>query len=89
MLALLATLERRAKKAGEKSVVKGVVARLAAAGADRELIAKISTVGSKRLAVAKRAAGAKRAGRSIIKAKTKAKAATAKAKPSEPAGILA
>jgi hypothetical protein len=79
MLALLATLERRAKKSGEKSLVKSVVARLVAAGADRELIAKISTVRAKKIATADRTSSAKTSG------KTKA----AKSKLSESATVVA
>jgi hypothetical protein len=43
-LALLATLEARAKKNGEKSILKGVVGRLAEAGGHDDLIAAISAL---------------------------------------------
>ena len=48
LLALLAALEERAKKNGEKSIVKSVVGRLADAGVDDELIAEISALRPKK-----------------------------------------
>jgi hypothetical protein len=48
-LALLATLEARAKKKGQKSVVKGVVRRLKAAGASDQLIGEVAAVGAKKV----------------------------------------
>jgi hypothetical protein len=44
VLALIAVLDERAKKNGEKSVVKAVVGRLADAGASKELIAEIAAL---------------------------------------------
>jgi hypothetical protein len=59
VLALLATLEERAKKGGEKSIIKGVLGRLASAGANDELIAEISALRPKKAGGAKSVAETK------------------------------
>jgi hypothetical protein len=55
LLALIATLEERAKKNGEKSIVKGVVGRLEQAGASQDLIGEISALRPKKAAAVKAA----------------------------------
>jgi hypothetical protein len=47
LLALIATLEQRAQTKGKKSIVKGVVARLADAEANPALIAEIAALRKK------------------------------------------
>ncbi len=59
LLALLAVLEERSKKNGEKSIVKSVIGRLADAGADNELIAEISALRPKKADTAKSVAETK------------------------------
>lgn len=48
LMALIVTLEERAKAKGEKSIVKGVAARLADAGASPALIAEIAALRKKK-----------------------------------------
>ena len=72
VLALIAVLDERAKKSGEKSVVKSVVARLAEAGVSKELIAEISALRPKKAAKAKPVAGIKAAPKTNGKAKADA-----------------
>jgi len=79
-LALLATLEAKAKKNGEKSVVKGVLRRLKAAGASDQLIGEVAALCGKKAKPAKSDVTAK--GSSESKGASKSKgAAKAKKKP--------
>ncbi|MDR3507627.1 MAG: hypothetical protein P4L64_06990 [Caulobacteraceae bacterium] len=82
VLALLAELEARAHKAGDKSVVKGVAKRLKAAGATEALTAEIGALSAKeQKKAAKAAKAAAVALKSVLKTKDKAKVKdTAKAK---------
>jgi hypothetical protein len=48
LLALIATLEQRAQAKGEKSIVKGLVARLAEAEVNPALIAEIAALRKKK-----------------------------------------
>jgi hypothetical protein len=57
--ALLATLEDRAKKHGEKSILRGVIERLAASGADEALVAQVSALRPSKAAKPKPVAKAK------------------------------
>jgi hypothetical protein len=59
LLALLATLEERARKNGEKSIVKSVIGRLADEGADDHLIAEIAALRPKKAGASKSAAETK------------------------------
>ncbi len=52
-VALLATLEDRARTNGDKSIVKGVVKKLTLAGADAALIAEIAVLRAKKIRPAK------------------------------------
>jgi hypothetical protein len=78
-LALLATLEQRARAKGDKSIVKGVVGRLADTGAKPELIAEIAALRHKKTDAAKAIA------KTNTPAKAKAKVGEIKAaSPEEP-----
>ena len=67
-LALLATLEVRAKKKGQKSLVKHVVSRLRKAGADEGLVAQVEALnGGKPLAPAVKKNGHRAAPKSKAK----------------------
>lgn len=55
LLALIATLEQRAQAKGDKSIVKGVIARLADASASPALIAEIAALRKKKASAAKAA----------------------------------
>ena len=74
IVALLGVLEQRAKKNGEKSIVKSVLERLVDAGAESELILEISALRSKKPAALKAAAPAKAPRKSSTKANGKGKA---------------
>jgi hypothetical protein len=47
-LAILATLEARARKKGKKSIVKAVVRRLRDAGASEQILAEVASLNEKR-----------------------------------------
>jgi hypothetical protein len=76
VLALIAVLDERAKKNGEKSIVKGIVARLADAGASKELIAEIAALRPKKTAKAKSAAAPEAPPKANGKAKEPARSET-------------
>jgi ribosomal protein L18E len=59
LLALLATLEQRAQAKGDKSIVKGVVARLSDTGANPALVAEIAALRKKKASAAKTIASEK------------------------------
>jgi len=69
VLALLATLEERARKNGEKSIVKSVVGRLADAGGNDELITAIAALRPKKPGGSKSVVEAKGARKAAGKAK--------------------
>jgi len=85
-LALLATLEAKAKKKGKKSVVKAVVRRLKAAGASEQLIGEVAAIGAKTAKPAK-VAKEKPAKVKAAKAPAKSKAAP-KGKAKKSPGVL-
>ena len=72
VLALIATLDERAKKNGDKSIVKSVVGRLADAGASKELIAEITALRRKKTVKAKPAARSEAAPKANGKSKSAA-----------------
>lgn len=78
LLALIATLDEQARKHGGKSLIKRVVSRLVAAGADDAAIAEIRALKPK----AKAAAAPKTANSSEDAAATAPKAAPARSKAS-------
>jgi hypothetical protein len=87
LLALIATLEQRAKARGEKSVVKGVAARLADAGANPALIAEIEGLRKKKAdapAPAKAPTTVRTQAKARAVADTKPPAKAAKSKPAGP-----
>ncbi len=72
-LALLSTLEARAKKKGQKSIVKDVLRTLSAAGVNGELVAEISALLPAKKPDAKVAAKLKASPTAGAKAKAKPK----------------
>jgi hypothetical protein len=59
LLALLATLEERARKNGEKSIIKSVIGRLSSDDANDHLIAEIAALRPKKAGAAKSVAETK------------------------------